>query len=500
MNNKRKKSDLVQAGIFSFAGLLITKLINLASSVIIAPAIGPAGYGIFVLARDLCISFSLATKFGFDLGIIRFITERKNNLPAVRGLIQLSIIVVLVTSLILLALVWFGGAKWAEGHIYKHKDFALVFSLLILMVPLLSITKILGAGFRGLLEIKTMITGEQIIQPLSRILLILLFFIFSISIWSVIWGTILSFLFSVTYFLFKAKRIMFGIKDVEWPTVNEFFKFLKYALTLSLTMSVALLLQKTDTLMLGYFKNLEDVGRYAIVQLSVPFIAIVNGAFAQRLAPEIARLVQVGDMDKLRTTMKSHVYWMTVSSAPLFFIFVFFGKDMLKIFGNEYAVGLSIIIILASAQFMQATLSSVGFVLSMTSKYSAELPLLFTALLINVALNYLFIPRYGLPGAASATLIALSIGNILRIYVVYKIQKVWVLNFRLFFPLIAAFISMCSLTLLRDLFADTSVIGSFVAATFGMIFYMTFMYNFGLKNNEKIVIFNLLKNRNIGQA
>ncbi len=493
--NKKKKSDLVQVGMFSFAGLFITKIINLASSIIIAPAIGPAGYGIFVLARDLCISFSLATKFGFDLGIIRFITERKNNPPAVRGLVQVSIIVVLVTSLILLALVWFGGADWAQKNIYKHKDFALVFSLLAFMVPVLSIMRILGASFRGLLEIKTMVMGEQIIQPLSRILLVLLFFIFSVSIWSVIWGTILSFLFSVIYFLYKAKRIIFVIKDVEWPTLNEFFRFLKYALTLSLTMSVALLLQKTDTLMLGYFKNLEDVGRYAIVQLSVPLIAIVNGAFSQRLAPEISRLVQAGDVDKLRSTMRSHVYWMTVSSAPLFFIFVFFGKDMLKIFGSDYAVGLGIIIILASAQFMQATLSSVGFVLSMTSKYSAELPLLLVALMINFGLNYLLIPQYGLLGAASATLIALSIGNILRIFVVYKIQKVWVIDYRLLFPLISAFVVMSSLTLIRNLFSDTSILGSFIAATLALILYMAFMYNFGLKDDERMIISNLFRNK-----
>ena len=346
--------------------------------------------------------------------------------------------------------------------------------------------RIFGGGFQGLLRIKHRVTAEYIIQPLSRLIIILSLFLISISIWSVICGTLFSFLLALLYFIVQSYGVVFGRRmAVKWPTLSKVTGLLKYSFLISLALSIGMLLEKTDILMLGYYGTSSDVGRYAIVQMAASVIVTVSSAFNQRFAPKVAELVKKGARQEVGLLLSQHIRWMALATVPLFAALAIFGTDLLPIFGKDYQIERQVVVLLSSAQLIIAIIGSCGFLLSMTTAYKKELPVLFIALILNIFLNYRWIPLYGLSGAAGATFTATLVANVLRMILVIRLYGFHPISRRILAPMIIAAFVVLPIHSIRSYFGDTSVIGAFVASSVFTLFYTLFAIHFCLNRAEK---------------
>ena len=82
----------------------------------------------------------------------------------------------------------------------------------------------------------------------------------------------------------------------------------------------------------------------------------------------------------------------------------------------EYSLGISIIIYIAFAQFIDAFTSVNTEILSSSKLYRYQTFFIFLMILLVVSLNYLLIPVYGIDGAAISTMLSLSFINIFRTF------------------------------------------------------------------------------------
>jgi O-antigen/teichoic acid export membrane protein len=84
-------------------------------------------------------------------------------------------------------------------------------------------------------------------------------------------------------------------------------------------------------------------------------------------------------------------------------------------YGEAYAGGWVVLLILAVGSFWDGASGSAGYVLQMTGHHLALLRLTLTAAAVNLVLSLLLAPRFGGPGVAAATattLIALNLANV----------------------------------------------------------------------------------------
>ena len=102
-----------------------------------------------------------------------------------------------------------------------------------------------------------------------------------------------------------------------------------------------------------------------------------------------------------------------ILTLPLVILIVVFRFEILGFFGAEFLEGEMALILIVSGVFFSALSGNVDQILNMTNGQKILTRITIVAFFINLVLNYLLIPKYGINGAAQASLITNIILNIL---------------------------------------------------------------------------------------
>jgi O-antigen/teichoic acid export membrane protein len=507
----RNVGIVVRSASITFVGIAFSLVISFVSGFVVARVIGPAAFGIFNLSRTLCESATVFTKVGFDIGIVRYFGERQAPEYKESNAIFLKMMLTVVSCLTLIPIlfIYFGGGILLEKHVYQYVNFNIVMMIMILSIPFMSLTQVLGGVFRGRLQIRPRVIAEYFLQPASRLIIIVLLFVIGLKLWAVITGTVLSFVLSALYLLILCKMVFFADhtpspsfelpqKELPW---NDLIVVGKYSIIISLTVSVALLLQRTDILMLGYFAPSEQVGQYSVIQMVVSLIPVFNSSLNQAVAPMLAGLYADGNIDEMRGLIHQHTRWVIIATLPLFLIIAFYGNIFIGIFGKGYVVNLPVITLLALAQLVIAVLSSAGFMLSMTGKHMYEFYTMLFALVCSVTLNYFFIPKYGILGAAIGTLFAVVLANMLRSIQVYKVHGIFPIGRGMIKPFLLGIATFsCVVLIAKYMDIQAGIPQAAIISIIFVLLYALLVTKFGLIEDDRLLLNKMLSKLRVFQV
>ncbi len=203
----------------------------------------------------------------------------------------------------------------------------------------------------------------------------------------------------------------------------SFKEIIKRSVPMAISSMSFLLMQSVDVLMLTKFTTYEDVAYYAVTVKLTMVIAIVLSSVNAVIAPDISHLFSASKKEALRARVQQGTKLIFVLTFPLILIMALGSGIILKLFGEGYDVAKSALLILLIGQTINALCGSVGTYLNMTGKHVALQKILVSALAINIVLNYLLIPAYGILGAAIATSASMIVWNIVAVIYVYKKDK-----------------------------------------------------------------------------
>ena len=105
---------------------------------------------------------------------------------------------------------------------------------------------------------------------------------------------------------------------------------------------------------------------------------------------------------------------------PNYFIIGLKAEFILSIFGYDFVTGKYALLILLFGQLVNVICGSVGYILMMTNKQKKLRNFVFYSAIINIILNFMLIPKYGIMGSAISSTISLSIWNLLSLSYIYK--------------------------------------------------------------------------------
>jgi O-antigen/teichoic acid export membrane protein len=174
-----------------------------------------------------------------------------------------------------------------------------------------------------------------------------------------------------------------------------------------------LVLQWTDTLLLGVLADARAVGVYSVAMRIAQLLTFVLASMNTLIAPQFSVLFQAGRLEELGELFRRATVAMLVLTTPPLLVLLLFPRQVLGIFGAEFTAGSGVLVVLALGQFVNAVTGPVGFLLAMT-RYERVLATTsaWTAAL-DIALNLALIPRYGILGAGIATSVSLALKNLL---------------------------------------------------------------------------------------
>lgn len=385
----------------------------------------PTQWGIFSLSLASMMIFAIPGRLGLDTAIVRFTSEyvTESNIIKLQNYYQKSIILVLIGSIVSSTLMYFFCGFIAES-IFKKTVVTQSLKIMSLGIIPMNILFLNAEAFRGYKEIKLYsffktVASYTFCIPVLFIIAKSTDLKFNPEISYVI-GLWISMVLSIVTWSKKLK-LNYSLRDQE----QSFSEIIIVAFPMLLTTSLIFLLGWTGSFAIGiYREDPSEVGIYQVALrlsalTSLPVLAINSIA-----APKFASLNSLNDtigLEKVIRQSTKMTFWV---SLPILSIFIVFPEFVLSFFGEEFKSAALTLIFISIGQFISSISGSVGNLLQMTGHQNKMQLIILTGTAVNIFLNYLLIPRYGIAGAGFASMIGVAVWNLSAVYVIWKEMKI----------------------------------------------------------------------------
>ena len=421
--------ELLKGSSTTFVVRILGLLVNFLFIFIVSRFYGAKVLGIYALSLTLLHIISIAGKIGMDVAIMKYISEfslnRKWN--SIDIISRKTIKLVLPISLVLTLLLIFFSDQIAtsvfnKGYIGKY--FRIVSIAIIPNIFLL----INAEKLRGLKEIRSYSFLQFFSIPFLSFLIIggSLILIHNEYIPVVVLTISVIITFVISMFLWRGsfeKRILnFPGKGPGHDSSSlRYRELISLAVPIMFTNSLVLLMGWTDTIMLGVFRTTFEIGIYRVpLKLSV-ITATTLIAINSILGPKISELWSKKDIDGIKRIVQQSTIIIFSISLPCIILFWVFPKPILGIFGNDFKAASTVLVILSIGQLFNAIVGPVGSMLIMTGKQVVLQNIVLIGSVINIILNFLLIPPFGINGASTASMVSLIFINLTSFFYIRKV-------------------------------------------------------------------------------
>lgn len=196
---------------------------------------------------------------------------------------------------------------------------------------------------------------------------------------------------------------------------ESFKEILGLSFPMLITASATLTISYMDFLMLGYYVPEAQIGYYTIstklAQATVFILASVNAVSA----PKFSELFHADKKEELRLLVVRTTRIILLLSLPVTVFLIVFGNQVLQVFGAEFVNGYIALVFLALAKIVSAACGSVGYLLNMTNHQKVYRNITLVSCCLNIILNIILIPDWGINGAAFATMISIMFNNLVAL-------------------------------------------------------------------------------------
>lgn len=373
---------------YLFISEIIIKILGVLWVVILARNLSVDNYGIYSVVVSFIAIFSFLPDMGVGIITIREIAKHKNKASTLLGeAFLLNSILAFLTIFVALFI----------SYIFHVQEHILIFIALITLL-FSTIRSIAVFYFDGMEKMQF----SAILNSLNSLLLITFaatgLFLFSGNVYFVFIGMLIGTLVSVgvsymVLYRYESIRFTFDIRRSAF--------LLKEGIPLGIASFAALIYSRIDVVMLSKFLGNTQAGIYsAATPFSIALVQLLNVPFVVALFPALARLHKEDSVRFKKAIYKSLSIVLLWSVPAAFLIYVFSGSVISLLFGNKYDKAIPILKILVfSVPFisLSAVLYKVLVAMQLQKDY------LFISVIgaaLNILLNILLIPNFGIQGAA----------------------------------------------------------------------------------------------------
>ena len=383
------------------------------SQIILARIMGEHEYGIFVFVWVLVILIGNLSCLGFHSAQIRFLPqfEADNDFDRVRGLAITARIFALLSSSVI-ALLGYAGLQLFGGLVQGYYLVPLFIALCIL--PMVALGDTMEGTARANSWAFVALSPTYIIRPT----LILLFML------AAVWygapqtaETAMLASLAATYVTTIGQ--FFNIKwrltrrYEKGPVQIDFGQWFRVALPIFLIEGFGFLLTNSDTVVTGLFLAPTEVGIYYAASKTMALVQFVYFSVKAASAPRISALYGAGNHAELSRFAGQTVRWAFWPALVVGLVMLAAGQFLLGMFGPGFTSGYTVMVILFFGILAKASVGPGEVLLTMAGQQMLCVKLYAVALAVNIGLNILLLPLYGIEGAALAAAGAMAVEAVL---------------------------------------------------------------------------------------
>jgi len=398
------RAQLFRGGIAALLVRIGAVMASLLASVTLARSLGPESYGVYVFVFSVITIIGLPVKMGIPVLVLRETAraDQSGDGALMRGVWRWSDQTMALIALIVLVPCWI--CLWFVLDLETQRSAALLWALPL--VPVLGWAEARGAATRALRHVLLGNGPDKVVRPLLLTGGVILAAVSlaapltAAQVYIIHLGSAAVTLLIAAIVLNRVRPCHPGM-DSPRATPRE---WITAVLPLAGIAGLQLVSYNTDILMLGSLASDTEVGIYRVA-VSGANLALFGVTTASLfLQPYIARAYGAKDHRQLQKFATLGARLSFAATLPILAFFWVGEKQLLTVvFGESYAGAFSALIILCLGKIVSGFFGSVGNILLMSGREWIALSGLAVSTVVNVVLNWILIPLYGIEGAAIAT-------------------------------------------------------------------------------------------------
>ena len=376
-------------------GIAISKILVYIYRVIIARQFGPDMYGIFSLASMVVSWFAAFFAFGLNEGILRYVSifRGKKDARKIRYVFGISSSIMLVSSIIG-GILLFLLSGFISAQIFHNTEIAVFLRAFSILVPL----TILSGTYLSLMRAYEMIGWHSFIfniaQNVLKVFILILLVIMGIKSSSPIIASYLLGIFGMlimSYLVarYKIPGVFAGNKTADKLTSKN--------------------------------RILSELAHYSFPIMFTGIFSIIfywlDSLFMQLFFPLIAKEYYKRNYSTIKELSKQVGKWIFTINLPIFLLIILFPGTLINIlFGKEYLVAVQALRILSVGALVSSIFVISQNIISMAGKSRLLLYNIIITTALNIILNIMLVPTFGINGAALSASLSFIVLNAIMVF------------------------------------------------------------------------------------
>jgi O-antigen/teichoic acid export membrane protein len=404
---------VARGGAVNLLGAAFSATAGFAATWLVAKGLGQHEAGMLFAATSAFLVGTVIAKLGTTTGLVYWLARLRalRRVDLMRRCLAIALRPVVIAALLVTVVLW-----WCAPMLRRNPDFVTQVRLMAVFVPLAVLSDALLAATRGYRTMRATVLVEKLARPALQVALLgaVLLVGGSTGAYTLAWTApyVLSATLAAAW-LAHLVRTQPAVPPAGTRIGHMGWEFWSFTGPRALASLAQLALQRLDVLLVAALLGFAPAAVYTVAARFVVAGQFANQAIATAVEPRLAELLAAGDLRAANALYQDATAWVVLLVWPVYLGVALFAPAYLALFGHGYGgrAALAVVVIMAVAGLLANASGMVDVVLAMAGRTGWNMANVTLALIVNVGLNLLLIPRLGIAGAAWAWFAALAVKN-----------------------------------------------------------------------------------------
>lgn len=480
--------DILKGAGTIYVGLALKLLIAFLAQRFAAVYLPISGFGSLVSGNAVLSLGGIVGGLGLASGLTRYLP--RVDAKSKQSLVKYSFLISLIFSVVLsAATVMF--ANTVAVQVFNDPQLAVSLRIFGATIPFAVVFQIAIGGIRGEMLPRFRALIQDILQPIIRFGIIILAVVVAAGQAGFAVGYAVPYVIVSIIAVMLLWRILPDDEDNSQDTATM-MEMISYSIPFTITGLSSFIYNSIDIFLILYFLDSRAVGIYGVAYALARILAMFSTAFGYLSTPISSQLEKSDNINEAIEVQAIIARWTLIVSLAVAIPMIAFSSGLLGlIYRPAYSIGGSVLVILSVGFVIKNTLQVHKSILAALGKSKILAINTATTAILNIVLNIILIPRYGIEGAAVATSISFFLLGLLPTVQVWHYAQVVSLSRDMF---LSAIVSVLIFIIFMPVFAATSdtIPQIMIASGLFAISYITCTFVVIGLNREDMMVIHML--------
>lgn len=443
-NNSVKSNELsknlrstIKGTSIIFLGAIIGTVLGLLSTIIIARYYSVEEFGLYSIGLVIISIFMGILHIGIFEGSPRCISyyRGKSDHKTIQRIIYSSFQIILISS-ILFSILLYAASDFIGDQIFNIDGLSETLKIMSFCLPFWAIIRLIINIYRGYESVKENVIFTDITLRAFRVGLFSIALIFSLSFNSILFFFVLSMVFTAILAIIYFYRYA-PINLSKGGSITTTKALISFSWPLIFTGLGWFFITGADKIMLGIITSSYEVGLYNVATTLGTYVTIFLSASLFIYQPISTRLIAEKNIQELKRHYQIITKWIFTITFPLIIILIIIPDFVITLlYGEKYIQAMYALQLISIAYFVHTLLGPNGATIVSFGKTKVIMHISIIGGALNIGLNIILIPIFGIEGAALSTMVTLIIINILQGFYLYSISSIHPIRGKFLNPII----------------------------------------------------------------